>query len=246
MKRTPRLRHSLVACALAALFIESWFVLSPARADGGEALLQRLLEDGGTKTAQTAPGKAATATKTTQTTTAARSQPREALRLTPDRTEVIRLDQDAASVVVTNPAHAQVMMETPRLLLVMPRTPGSTSLFVLNADGQAILERDIIVSAASRPYVRIRRSCTGSSCQPDAYYYCPDGCYEVSTVPTSNTQAPPVAGSAPVLDAGGESGMVMENDVPPNARGRSEPAPLPLQEPAGLETQIELDDVGEN
>lgn len=212
---------------------------TPAYADGGEALMERLLDDSAVATT--------TSQKTTTTTTkpaptagaAVRAKPRDALRLTPDRTEILRLDQDAASVVVTNPAHAQVMMETPRLLLVMPRTPGSTSLFVLNADGETILERDIIVSANAAPYVRIRKSCSGNSgeCAANAYYYCPDGCYEVSTVPTESSEVPEISGQAPVLDTTSDGGY-----IPPNAQSRTEPAPLPpLDGEAGLATDGALD-----
>ncbi len=216
---------------------ESW--VTPARADGGEALLERLLDDSAVPAAAVVQQTSKTTTTTT-TTNAARVTPRDALRLTPDRTEIIRLDRDAASVVVTNPAHAQVMMETPRLLLVMPRAPGSTSLFVLDQDGQTILERDIIVSAAAAPYVRIRKSCTGADegCNANSYYYCPDGCYEVSTVPSEeNTALPEISGETPILDAAPVAGT-----IPPNAQSRSEPAPLPpLEGEAGLATDNELD-----
>lgn len=231
-------RCRIIAIAIIALTVES-LCAAQARADGGEALLERLLD--------TPPAQTATTT-TTQTTapgpaigtlSAARAAPRDAIRLTPDRTEVVRLEQDAASVVVTNPAHAQVMMETPRLLLIMPRQPGSTSLFVLDKDGNSILERDIIISGASKPYVRIRKSCSGSDrgCVADSYFYCPDGCYEVGTVPPSASTDQPALPSSPlVIDSAPVPG-----DIPPNAQGRTEPEPLPdMQEPSGLDTD-ELD-----
>ena len=124
------------------------------------------------------------------------------VRLTPDRTRILRLDQDAASVVVTNPRHAQVILETPRLLIIMPREPGATAFTVLDRQGQTILERSIIVSGAQQKYVRIRKSCAGSddpSCAPSAYFYCPDGCYEVSPVSGDQGQGnvPEMSGAAP-------------------------------------------------
>lgn len=109
------------------------------------------------------------------------------IRITPDKTKIVRLKEDAASVIVTNPAHVSVLLDSPRLLVVMPRVPGSTSFTVLNAKGQIILERTVIVSGlAKQKYVRIRRMCDNGGtggCVPTAYFYCPDGCYEVLTVP---------------------------------------------------------------
>lgn len=126
------------------------------------------------------------------------------IRLTPDTTKIIKLDQDAASVIVTNPAHARVLLDTPRVMLVMPRTPGTTPVTVLNAKGEPILEKTIIVSAAAKPqYVRIRRMCgqagSGGDCVPTSYFYCPDGCYEVTTVDPAGDAAaiPPQQGGSP-------------------------------------------------
>lgn len=116
------------------------------------------------------------------------------IRLTPDSTRIVNLDQDAASVIVTNPAHARVLLDTPRMLIVMPRTPGTTPLTVLNAKGETILQKTIIVTATAKPqYVRIRRMCgqagSGSDCVPTSYFYCPDGCYEVSPVDPGSDNA---------------------------------------------------------
>lgn len=112
------------------------------------------------------------------------------IRITPDKTKIVRLNQDAASVIVTNPAHASVLLDSPRLLVVMPRVPGSTSFTVLNSKGQVILERTVIVSGlAKQKYVRIRKMCDNGGtggCVPTSYFYCPDGCYEVLTVPPDN------------------------------------------------------------
>jgi hypothetical protein len=122
----------------------------------------------------------------------------EVIRITPDSTKILRLQEDAASVVVANPDHASVVLDSPRLLIIMPRQPGITSFTVLNAKGEPILERNVIVSGtAKQDYVRIRRVCNSSDpgCVANAYYYCPDGCYEVTPVPTSAqaSEAPPFA-----------------------------------------------------
>lgn len=129
------------------------------------------------------------------------------LRLTPDRTHIVRLEQDAASVIVANPMHAVVMLDSPRLLVVMPRQPGATTFTVLNSAGNVILEQDVVISGAQQHYVRVRRMCDANdrSCTPNSYFYCPDGCYEVSTVPgdTAPPEVPEVTGGAAPQQATG-------------------------------------------
>lgn len=123
------------------------------------------------------------------------------IRLTPDKTHILRLEQDASSVIVTNPAHASIMLDSPRLLVIMPRNPGTTSFTVLNSKGEVVLEKKVIITTgAENNYVRVRKMCGPSdvNCVPTAYYYCPDGCYEVETVPPSNeTDIPEIASTAP-------------------------------------------------
>lgn len=141
------------------------------------------------------------------------------IRITPDETKVVRIDQDAASVIVANPAHASVVLDSPRLLVVMPRVPGTTSFTVLDAAGNTIAERTIIVSAAAKPkYMRIRRICgTDSSCQPSAYFYCPDGCYEVMPVQpegAGGAAAPEITGNAAPAPADADLRPADSNTAP--------------------------------
>lgn len=233
----------IIAAVIAIVMAESSWAL-PAYADGGEELLERLLDNPAAQTDQynkksTTTAQTSVAPKT-GSAAAVRTTPRDAIRLTPDRTEIVRLEQDAASVVVTNPAHAQVMLETPRLMLVMPRSPGSTSLFVLDKEGNTIFERDIIISGTAKPYVRIRKSCgsNDNNCNSDSYFYCPDGCYEVGTVPPSdNAQQTPPASAPMTIDT-----TPVPSDVAPARQGDVEPEGLPIMENAtGLDTDSELD-----
>lgn len=125
----------------------------------------------------------------------------KALRLTSNKNVLVRLDQDAASVIVSNPNNVAIMLDSPRLLIVMPRLPGATSFTVLNGSGETILQKDVIVTNVQPQYVRIRRMCSGSdsSCMSAAYYYCPDGCYEVTPVSpgsSGNIPAPPATAAA--------------------------------------------------
>lgn len=127
-----------------------------------------------------------------------------AIRLTPDRTKILRLRENAASVIVANPAHAAVTLDSPRVLILMPREPGTTSFTVLNAAGRVLLERNIIVSAAQPQYVRVRRICGNArDCAPSNYYYCPDGCFEVTPVVNdNNANIPEIQGGAMPADTG--------------------------------------------
>lgn len=156
------------------------------------------------------------------------------IRITPDKTKILRLTQDASSVIVTNPANLSVLLDSPRLLIIMPRTPGTTSFTVLNNKGQTIAEKTVIVAAAAKPkYVRIRRVCDagGSSCVPTAYFYCPDGCYEVMTVPPDNgaTNVPDVPAN-PVAIETNQPGQSM--DVPIRTAPPPAPTQAPVQAPA--------------
>lgn len=163
----------------------------PARADGIEEMT-RLIKG----------GDSAAASKAALGDTGA-------IRLSPDRTKVLRLRENAASVVVANPAHASVILDSPKLLILMPREPGTTSFTVMNAEGKVLLERNIIVTGTQPQYVRVRRVCGNArDCAPSNYYYCPDGCFEVTPVvnegnadiPEVQGGAPAVAGTAPAAD----------------------------------------------
>ncbi|MEZ0223135.1 MAG: pilus assembly protein N-terminal domain-containing protein [Alphaproteobacteria bacterium] len=138
------------------------------------------------------------------------------LRLTPDRAQTLQLDKDAVSVIVTNPVHASVLLDTPRTLVIMPRTPGSTSFTVLDGKGGIVLQKTVIVAASAEAnYVRIRRMCApnDNTCTPAAYYYCPDGCYEVQPVqPLAGevNMPPPTGGGRSSSGAVDGSGVQIE------------------------------------
>jgi hypothetical protein len=155
--------------------------------------------------------------KVTIPATAAAEKENAPLRLTSNKNELIRLDQDAVSVIVNNPDHASVMLDSARLLIVMPHMPGTTSFTVLGSDGEVILQKDVIVTNVQPKYVRVRRICAGSdaSCIPAAYYYCPDGCYEVTPVASGgdgNVPPPPGGPSASAADSSSGSGEPQQPD----------------------------------
>jgi hypothetical protein len=201
---------------LAILFTA--FITTAAIADGGIDDLQRLM--GNDKIG---------------TTDLARVEKHDgALRLTSNKDQLIRLEQDAASVVVNNPSKVNILLDSPRLLIVMPRETGATSFKVLNAKGEVILEKDVIISNAQPEYVRVRRMCASNdaSCVPSAYYYCPDGCYEVTPVPAGSTDAsapPPAGGNA--LNAA-DSAARMAPTIP------QQPAPAVINVPAEAPPEV--------
>lgn len=164
----------------------------------------------------------------------------EPLRLSLDTTKVLKLERDAASVVVTNPANVRVLLDTPRLLLFMPRTPGSTSVMVLDAKGDTILEKTVIVdSGAKAKYVRIRRMCgqtgSGPDCVPTSYFYCPDGCYEVNPVnPAADSAEIPAQGGGGTGTVGAFRGAQQSDLQPPPA---TEAPPAPSNDPVIPEPQ---------
>lgn len=179
------------------IFMLAVLAAAPARADDAETL-RRMIEQSGA------------------TVSAPKAASDEPLRLSPDSATVLHLPEDAASVIVTNPAHASVVLDSPRVLIVMPRAPGATSFTVLSSGGKTILERQVVVASTAKPkYVRVRRSCTpgDAACVANAYYYCPDGCYEVTPV-TGESQ-----GAAPPAPGGGGAA--------PSVLDQQEPAPEP-------------------
>lgn len=103
------------------------------------------------------------------------------LRLTQDKSQLIKLPQEAASVIVGNPSHVSVLLDTPDTLVVVPRMAGASHFSVVGKDGSIIMQRHVIVGAATENYVRIRRSCNANSrnCEAMSTYFCPDTCHVV-------------------------------------------------------------------
>ncbi len=124
------------------------------------------------------------------------------IRVSPGQSKTVPLSRNAASVIVANPAHATVFLDTPRMLVIMPRAPGATELTVLDAEGQIVLQKGVLVDGAGDDHVRIRRICgeDARDCEAQTIYYCPDNnCVEVATPEpdtTGNYPVVPVATSA--------------------------------------------------
>ena len=169
------------------------------------------------------------------------------VRISPSKSEILHLERDAASVIVSNPAHAAVLLDSPRVLIVLPRAPGATSFTVLDSAGETILEKKVLVSSGSEPYVRVRKVCGSGAgdCSANSYYYCPDGCYEVSTDAISSSSI----NSIPAVPGGRSStasaAAPSEEQVEEEQGGASEqPAPSPPANavPSGTDENAESPD----
>lgn len=234
---------------LAILLMREAVMTGPATSQAAELSTPNLIEPA--SGVQSAPPPPASFNETLAETS---SNFNEAVRISPGKSEIIHLEQDAASIIVSNPAHAAIMLDSPRVLIVLPRAPGATSFTVLDSSGKTIMEKKVIVSNGREPYVRVRKICTGGdpACAPSSYYYCPDGCYEVSTsaisqagsstVPdipaaTSSSSAATTSPAQPGSDEGEEEvpdeGMIEEGAGETTSHGTPTPPPLPSNDATG-------------
>jgi hypothetical protein len=104
------------------------------------------------------------------------------IRITADRPAIIPLNEEASSVIIGNPAHATAVLDSANTLIVNPLRPGATSLIVLNENGEAVLEKQLLINPPAKNYVRVNRICSASAneqCRSTSLYYCAGGCYEM-------------------------------------------------------------------
>ncbi|MEM7490655.1 MAG: pilus assembly protein N-terminal domain-containing protein [Pseudomonadota bacterium] len=69
-----------------------------------------------------------------------------ALRINSSDGTIMTTGQDVGSVVVADPAIADLQVLSDRKLFLFGKTPGTTRLFVLNAQDEIILERRLVVT----------------------------------------------------------------------------------------------------
>ena len=123
------------------------------------------------------------------------------IRVSPDKSELVRLDRDAISVVVGNPSHLSVLLDTSRLLVLIPKAPGATYFTALDANGDVIMQRHVVVGSPKKNYVRVRRSCAnaarGTTCNATSVYYCPDTCHEIDVTQVNQNERPSRAPTIP-------------------------------------------------
>jgi pilus assembly protein CpaC len=92
----------------------------------------------------------------------------ERLRVAVDKAEVLTLQGAPSVVLVANPSVADVVLERNQLLFIVGKRPGETRLFIYNASGKLLLERDLVVVPNGDHTVTITRDvhATSYSCDP--------------------------------------------------------------------------------
>ena len=77
------------------------------------------------------------------------AQDKDTLHVVVDKAHLIQLEVNAATVMIADPVIADVAVESPRLVFVVGRAVGETSLFILDADGNRLVDTNIIVEERS-------------------------------------------------------------------------------------------------
>ena len=92
----------------------------------------------------------------------------ETIRVEVNQAEILRLEADAQIVHIANPAIADVVVESPRLLFVVGRAPGQTGLFILDANGNEVINADLLVTPNNSHEVTLNRNAVELtySCSP--------------------------------------------------------------------------------
>ena len=73
------------------------------------------------------------------------AQDKDTLHVEVDKAHLIQLDENAATVMIADPTIADVAVESPRLVFVVGRAVGETSLFILDADGNRMVDATVVV-----------------------------------------------------------------------------------------------------
>lgn len=86
-----------------------------------------------------------------------------------DKAEILRLDVPASIVIVGNPQIADVTVENPNMLFVTGLTAGETNLIILDENGDAIMDYDLVVVSEIDRTITVHRSVdllSTYSCRP--------------------------------------------------------------------------------
>lgn len=81
----------------------------------------------------------------------------EAVIVTVDRAKLFRIARPAATIVIGNPSIADATVEDERTLVLTGRSFGVTNIIILDAEGEPIVDRTIVVRSHETNTVRIYR-----------------------------------------------------------------------------------------
>ena len=93
----------------------------------------------------------------------------DSLNVRLDKAEILRLDVPASIVIVGNPEIADVTVENPNMLFVTGLMAGETNLIILDDNGDAIMDYDLVVVAETDRQVTVHRNVdqlSTFSCKP--------------------------------------------------------------------------------
>jgi hypothetical protein len=90
------------------------------------------------------------------------------IRVQINHAEILHLDADAHVVHIANPAVADVILESPRLLFIVGLAPGQTGIFILDRQGNEIINTDLLVTPSDSYEVSVNRNAVELtySCSP--------------------------------------------------------------------------------
>lgn len=106
--------------------------------------------------------------------------------LTPDKIETLDLPAAAGSTIIGNEQHLNIFFDTKNRAVLVPRSPGASYFKILGQNGDILAQGHALIAAPKDNYVRIRRSCHGSSannaasCRELDVYYCPGICHNIA------------------------------------------------------------------
>lgn len=105
----------------------------------------------------------------------------DVINMVADRPLVLKLDQDVANILIGNDLFLNIFPDSRRTLILMPVQPGATYFRAIDADGNTIVEKRVIVAAKKQNYVRVKQACGEDDelCSFQSIYYCPDMCHIV-------------------------------------------------------------------
>jgi len=72
-----------------------------------------------------------------------------------DQVTMLRLERPAAEIVVGNPSIADISIQSAQVLVLTGKSFGETNLIVLDAKGQVIINRRLVVEEPSAGYVTV-------------------------------------------------------------------------------------------
>ena len=81
----------------------------------------------------------------------------DAIIVTVDRAKIFRISRPAATVIIGNPSIADATVEDERTLVLTGRSFGVTNIIILDAEGEPVVDRTIVVRSHEANTVRVYR-----------------------------------------------------------------------------------------